>query len=61
MRQGNEIIQIFPQVLGPSDNFVGVPVMNYAFPMEESDGKQHRVIPADTGPILAMESGGRSP
>jgi hypothetical protein len=43
---------------GTSDNFVGAGRMNYAFPMEESDGKQQRALSADTGFILALESGG---
>ena len=29
--------------------------MNFAFPMEESDGKQQRALSADTGSILALE------
>ena len=44
--------------MDPSDNFVGAGRMNYAFPIEESDGKQQRALSADTGFILALESGG---
>jgi hypothetical protein len=32
--------------------------MYYTFPMEKSDGKQELFISADTGFVLAMESGG---
>ena len=45
-------------ICGPSDNFLGAGRMNYAFPMEESDGKQQRALSADTGSVLALESGG---